>query len=567
MLISTGVDALIKLVREKGKVEITLASRLLNIPISSIEDWAHTLEDEGMLLIEYQLTKVYLKWCLPTEEKIEQERAKFESEKSQLLQKIGEMDVKTQAQLNETTKIRNEFCTNYQAIISRIDEIGKKNAGIEQIKSICEGDYYKAIDTIEELKEKISELKDSVKFMHVQLEKMRNELMNPEIQDQIPGIMETGKEITVLKKELETMEKNVQDALSSVSKVNTDVLEIRKLIELIRKDYDSLKHEINKEKELFNKAESASKLLTHTKEEINTLKNSIEESTVEIKSLNGTIEEIEKNVAKMSVRIKKDEEKIAHFFETLKSTEETLAQYKINERPHSEINELIKKSDALDEKIDKFHSSVGETLPIFENIEKLISNLSELRKKIGEERKKLAEESGAIFALLDKDIATYSTFQKIKEKAENTINDYIVQLEKIQVNYENIEKEVGDAEKTLDQSFTKFRESADYKNIERLSVSMDGLIEKKKLLDEINTKIEALDISATKIAKQVKLLGKEAEILELRASSSVSAENERAKIAKQEIRENITLTEDEQKDFDVKRDELRKLIKKLWEEE
>lgn len=62
LLISTGVDGLIKLVREKGKVEMSEAAHVLNMPTSSIEEWAHMLEGEGLIKIQYQLTHIYLVW-------------------------------------------------------------------------------------------------------------------------------------------------------------------------------------------------------------------------------------------------------------------------------------------------------------------------------------------------------------------------------------------------------------------------------------------------------------------------------------------------------------------------
>ncbi|MEW6529051.1 MAG: hypothetical protein AB1391_04125 [Candidatus Micrarchaeota archaeon] len=575
MLISTGVDALIKLIREKGKIEITVASQLLNISISSIEDWAHTLENEGIISIEYQLTKVYLKWVSPTEEEISHEKTELESKKSELLQELKERDEKALVQLNEITALKSEFGINYSAIMSRINEIEKKNADATQTKDLSEENYYKVSDKIKELEGKTVEVGNLVKSMHEQLEKTRNELLGSDIRDQMNKIMETGKEITSLKEELEAMEKKVQDTLDSISKADVDISEIKKPIESIYNDYDLFKQEMNKEKESLRETESISKLLSNAKEEIKILENSIKESTREIKNLNSAVEEIEKNVVKMAVRVKKDEEKATHFLEALKGTEETLNQFKINDgKSHSEeIDKLIERSDALDEKMNKFRNSVDEALPFFENTEKLITSLSELRKKISEERKKLADESGAIFTLLDEEAATYSTFQKIKERAANTINEYLSQLERIEVDYEKIEKEINVVEKTFDASLVKFKEGIDYKSIEKLSTSVDKLVEKKKLLDEVNAKIEALDLSATKIAKQIKLLGKEAELLEMRAGSFVPSEKELEQYAKttekkkKEIKESIKLTEDEQKEFDIKRDELRKLIKKLWEEE
>ncbi len=75
LLITTGVDALVRLVKEKQKIELDEASSLLNIPQETIEDWTRVLEEEGILRIEYRLTRVFLVWVKPTEEEVATEKA------------------------------------------------------------------------------------------------------------------------------------------------------------------------------------------------------------------------------------------------------------------------------------------------------------------------------------------------------------------------------------------------------------------------------------------------------------------------------------------------------------
>ena len=80
LLITTGVDALVRLIKEKGMIELSLAAQLLNIDAVTIEDWAHTLEEEGIIKIEYHLTKVYLAWVQPSAEEIEKEKSLSQKE-------------------------------------------------------------------------------------------------------------------------------------------------------------------------------------------------------------------------------------------------------------------------------------------------------------------------------------------------------------------------------------------------------------------------------------------------------------------------------------------------------
>ncbi|MCX8196762.1 MAG: hypothetical protein N3G80_00375 [Candidatus Micrarchaeota archaeon] len=60
LLISTGVDQLINLINEKGRIDIAEAAVKIGVPINTVEDWARALEEEGMIKIEYRLTRTYL---------------------------------------------------------------------------------------------------------------------------------------------------------------------------------------------------------------------------------------------------------------------------------------------------------------------------------------------------------------------------------------------------------------------------------------------------------------------------------------------------------------------------
>ncbi|PIN82650.1 hypothetical protein COV61_05370, partial [Candidatus Micrarchaeota archaeon CG11_big_fil_rev_8_21_14_0_20_47_5] len=61
--IKTGVDRLIKLLYERKKISLEEASKLLSIPKERLEDWARVLEDEGIVKVDYGLTKTYINWA------------------------------------------------------------------------------------------------------------------------------------------------------------------------------------------------------------------------------------------------------------------------------------------------------------------------------------------------------------------------------------------------------------------------------------------------------------------------------------------------------------------------
>lgn len=60
--ITTGIDKFMRLLFDKKKVELSEASKELNIPQDTVEYWSYVLENQGFVKISYTLTAVYLEW-------------------------------------------------------------------------------------------------------------------------------------------------------------------------------------------------------------------------------------------------------------------------------------------------------------------------------------------------------------------------------------------------------------------------------------------------------------------------------------------------------------------------
>jgi DNA-binding transcriptional ArsR family regulator len=137
LLISTGVDSLIRLVKEKRRVELLVASQLLGLPQSTVEDWAHILEEEGIIKIDYQLTKVYFIWVPPTEEEILEKKDVFRRRKTQVESDISKIEgiheagkAELKAYSDAVGKISEKFSKDFAKVEELADQIesarGKK---------------------------------------------------------------------------------------------------------------------------------------------------------------------------------------------------------------------------------------------------------------------------------------------------------------------------------------------------------------------------------------------------------------------------------------------------------
>lgn len=81
LLVTTGVDSLVRIVKERQRIELEEASLLLGTPAETLEEWARILEEEGILRIDYRLTKLFLVCVKPTEDEIASEVKSFNEEK------------------------------------------------------------------------------------------------------------------------------------------------------------------------------------------------------------------------------------------------------------------------------------------------------------------------------------------------------------------------------------------------------------------------------------------------------------------------------------------------------
>ena len=123
--IKTGVDKLVELVAEKKKVTIDDAAKKLGVGKEVIQEWAEFLEEEGIISLDYSLSKTWITEKKITKEDVISGDKEVSSEKEALARKI---DVAITALQDETSgfeNIRKEF-TNIQGHIKNEVEVVKK---------------------------------------------------------------------------------------------------------------------------------------------------------------------------------------------------------------------------------------------------------------------------------------------------------------------------------------------------------------------------------------------------------------------------------------------------------
>lgn len=167
--IVTGIDNLLKYLKEHGETDsITLAASL-NVSEKTIEDWSNVLEKAKMIHISYKLGKMYASPVLISEAAVGEEKRLTDIKKS-----IIERDIETQITATEElgTKI-----VEYSKFVSSADNIFKTKAGA--LKEAVDR-VYKLQDEIAGRYNRIKESKEAVEKLAVETEERLKGLQSQE---------------------------------------------------------------------------------------------------------------------------------------------------------------------------------------------------------------------------------------------------------------------------------------------------------------------------------------------------------------------------------------------------
>ncbi|MBI2079925.1 hypothetical protein HYT84_04105 [Candidatus Micrarchaeota archaeon] len=545
LLVTTGVDALVKLIREKQKIELPIAAQLLNIDASTIEEWSHILEDEGIIKLEYHLTKVYLEWVTPKPEEVKKERESFYEQKQTVQQEISGLETHLRPRFEEVIDLKKGFDEAYNKIKPKMNEI---EADLKQLKSMKGSVGEKFTDNLQkmdELRAKAGSIGEDLKTLKSELTDIKKDL---------------GTKAAPAKKKFEEMPK----IKSYVDDLKTQLAELDKKIEKAVKGTpqkpDSFKKEVSDLSSELWKLKDALKTVTQNVETFKEIDKSVEERQSRLVAFKDEIESLYDTIEQIKVRSSLISEKIKNDLEFLESADATMASTKGSAVTIPNKEEVLKKLSLLEGRLKALETGISQTGdPGY-----VLNQLKSLRQDLENRKAGLEVEVEDLINAIEEESATYSTFQKIKEKALQSIEQYTAEFDNLSKDYKKLSEETNVLGDSIDKSFEKLKLKSDQKSFQQLIESMNSIVEKKRILDEVAGSLGGLSVNADSLARKINLLSKEAKILELRAGSHVPGEQIDQK--REELRTQLTLTDKERIEFDRKREELRDLIKKLWEQ-
>lgn len=212
--IETGVDRLVSLVSKEKKIELSDAAKQLNIDKTVIQEWADFLEDEGIIGVQYSLSKTFLIEKRLGKSEVRKKEKEYENKKEAFVRKV---DAALKQLENETAGFES-IKKQYNAVKDQIgDEIEAVKEEMEQLR------HYETLKKSMDhdiLKQKI-EYQRSIEEIRSRLlgEEKRYAKLIGDIEDETRKIDAERSEFDDIKKEEEDLNKRIgalQEILESV---------------------------------------------------------------------------------------------------------------------------------------------------------------------------------------------------------------------------------------------------------------------------------------------------------------------------------------------------------------
>lgn len=555
LLITTGVDALVRLVKEKNRIELEEASAVLNIPPESLEDWSRVLEEEGIIKIEYRLTKIYLLWIKPTESEIATEKQSFYEEKEDIQKQVDSFKKNLSLEKIEIEDLKTGFEQFYSKTFSKIEELEKKVSPLPASELLTQGNLINGESELNSMKDEFFNLKSGLKELEKEIDSVA--IVSNESEEKIKKLDGIKNELHGHVEEMQDIKRRLMDIGNSDDVNLPSINEIKKKLETINKDYKLLKsRNASLHEDMISLHESSEILkdvaesMIGQEEKIQQMKTDIKEVAIEAQAIFDKVKEVNSGVQKQVEMVGRIDDSI------------TVAKGVIGRFPNEDkIVEEIEKIKGLEKALESKYDSIQKLVEAVGGKQLSSKQYDEVSQKIDEKIRQASKDIDALESALEDEKNTYLTFQKIKERIVPSIDGYKAKMEEMQKRIDEIGKEAIAQKENIRKDAAKLEETlkgGEYKNIIKIA---EEIRDKKKVLEEVKKQIYDLSDLSDNLSKRVNLLSREAKLLQIRAGGGTDTTEER-----KAIENKLELSKEEELEFKRKRDELKKLIKRLWEE-
>ena len=559
LLITTGVDALVKLVKQKGKIELEEASKALNIAPDTLEDWARVLEEEGMIKVQYKLTKIYLLWVQPTAREIEEEKKSFEEEKKGLIDEIEKTKTELGPEFKKVEELTESFAGVYDKLYKRLDELEKTLSPVISTREVSEKRFDESLKRVSDVLSEINKVKTDISDLRKEINQAEKTVSKTEAETSFAKVKKTEDEIFSLMSELRELKRKMKQETPEDVKMPS-AYDMKKKLDSLSTDFTEIKRRNSNMREDIINLKEGSQIVSMVGGSIKDYEKNAATLKKELGQLTKDADQLFEKVKAVDEKLKENLDTMERFSDSLDVARGIVTRFPSQKKLEDEIDLLMKKEREIEDKME----ALKKLLRIVGGKRVSAREAESLAQKVEKKLEELKEESLRISESLEEDKNRYLTFQQIKERIVPSISKYQMEIQRLEKELDDVKKISYAQEEEVKKEAEKFADKIGKGEAQQVVQIAKEVKDKKKLLEEINQSISNLSEISESLNRRLVLLSRQAKLLEIRAGAPGEAAEMEAK--EKMVKDQMKLTKDEEKEFLRKRDELKKLIKKLWEE-
>ncbi|MEM4554554.1 MAG: hypothetical protein QXT25_01760 [Candidatus Anstonellaceae archaeon] len=332
LLISTGVDQMIKLLKERGRMELGEVARQLKLQPQTVEDWAHALEEEGLISVEYRLTRVYLVWKQPSPNYVAKKEYEAKSKAAQAKESAQRLLAKVQEGKGEIERIQEEVERLKQAVYTGPQEIERLRTEILELNKKYKQIAASGNSKLQQLQQKIEEFGKKSQLLAPKGQQSKLDELLAILQKQEEAINEQLETANQVFEAFEQKTAQLKEKLAGID-YDKDMMQIKARLEdlaAIKQELDGAIEAIIEEQRQLEKdiKELQEKLERWTENDQIALKKQLAELARMEKDAQRQKEAVCAMLDESLIALKKQQQKIAILAEKQKEAEEAMQKFK-----------------------------------------------------------------------------------------------------------------------------------------------------------------------------------------------------------------------------------------------
>ncbi|HYD03271.1 MAG TPA: hypothetical protein VEC16_03135 [Alphaproteobacteria bacterium] len=370
--IKTGADKLIELVSERKKISIEDAAKSLGVGKTVVQEWAEFLEEEGIISLEYSLSKTWITEKKITKEDIVRSANEVYSEKDALARKIDVAITTLQKDTSGFEDIKKEFENIQKNIKNEIELVKRQLSDLEKFDNLRKNLDKDITKQKSEYQDFVSQAQEKIKAESQKYDELRSI-----IEKERKNIDQSIQKIEDLKKLKTEYERTISSLRDSLKNIDNTLADQKKKFDTSSKNLQNYRESIDDlDKEISQKKNT---LLNKKLEELKTIQDKL------LKNQSGIETDLKQKMSSMKNYAGLNGKLGAAFSGAIAkniSTEKLIAEIE------NDKTSLAKDLEALKTKVEKFtlissHSNMKTGFKDLEN------TLKELEKKKGGIRAKI----------------------------------------------------------------------------------------------------------------------------------------------------------------------------------